>query len=568
MFYGSRGSLMRRLTGLLLLTGCALSCDTPAPPPAGRWIGDAQLSSGVERLEVTIDSSGRTRVSLRGWALSEAAAELSRKGGDSLSLVTRVGGDTTQLRGVTGDGSWAGLAMRGKDTAHFELKRLHPMIPDDWEHLVGTYRTGRGRSFGIGHLSEFGNQPMLVDYQTGRIGPLYPLSDRVFLYGSSVIAPLLPGDTADLAADGLRLVEAGKAPVVAVRLATRDLDVTFASESVLLAGTLTLPAGPPPYPAVVLVHGSNALTRDVFGPWTRFFAGLGYAVLSYDKRGTGGSTGDWKQADFGALAADVLAGVRFLADRDDILPDSIGLWGASQAGWIMPIVASRAPDEIAFMIVHAGSGTTVREQGRLNLANELRFEGLPESSVALGAPVPGSRRQLHPDRQGARGVAGLLSIAQGAGVLALGTVAAGRVVPALLPDAHGFRPGALLGPGPVSGALLLRGAGRERPAQGVMAADRERPQEGGKFGRDGGGAAGRQSPAARGEDRRAGRVSPLVALRAGLLRSDGFLVDGKTERRKDGMTVRRSSFRHSVVPSFRPNRRTRARRRATISAVS
>jgi len=372
---------MRQFTVLLL--GCALACEEPAPPPAGRWIGDAQLASGVERLEVTIDSSGRTRVSLRSWALSEAPAELARKVPDSLALMSRVGGDTTQLRGVTGDGTWSGLAIRGKDSARFELKRLHPMIPDDWQHLVGTYRTGRGRLFGIGHLSEFGDQPMLVDYQTGRVGPLYPLSDRVFLYGSSVIAPLLPGDTADLAADGLRLVEAGKAPVVAVRLVTRDLDVNFASESVLLAGTLTLPAGPPPYPAIVLVHGSNALTRDVFGPWTRFFAGQGYAVLSYDKRGTGGSTGDWKQADFGALASDALAGVRFLAGRDDIMPDSIGLWGISQAGWILPIVASRAPEEIAFMIVHAGSGTTVREQGRLNLANELRFGGLPESSIAL-----------------------------------------------------------------------------------------------------------------------------------------------------------------------------------------
>jgi hypothetical protein len=238
--------------------------------------------------------------------------------------------------------------------------------------------------FGIGPLSEFGLQPMLVDYQTGRIGPLYPLSDRVFLYGSSVIAPLLPGDTADLAADGLRLVEAGKAPVVAVRLSTRDLPVTFTNDSVQLAGTLTLPEGPPPYPAFVLVHGSNALTRDVFGPWTRFFAGLGYAVLSYDKRGTGGSTGDWKEADFATLAGDVLAGVRFLADRHDIDPDRIGLWGASQAGWIMPMVAARAPEEIALMIVHAGSGTTVREQGRLNLANELRFGGLPERSVSLG----------------------------------------------------------------------------------------------------------------------------------------------------------------------------------------
>jgi pimeloyl-ACP methyl ester carboxylesterase len=76
--------------------------------------------------------------------------------------------------------------------------------------------------------------------------------------------------------------------------------------------------------------------------------------------------------------------VRFLQGRDDIDQDEIGLWGASQAGWIMPMVAVRAPEDIAFMIVHAGSGTTVREQGRLNLAYELRFSGHSENSVATG----------------------------------------------------------------------------------------------------------------------------------------------------------------------------------------
>jgi len=132
------------------------------------------------------------------------------------------------------------------------------------------------------------------------------------------------------------------------------------------------------------VHGSNALTRDVFGPWSRYFAALGFAVLSYDKRGTGQSTGDWKRADFPTLAADVLAGVRALAARHDIRTNRIGLWGASQAGWILPLVAAQAPREVAFLVVHAGSGTTVREEGVLYLQKELRFAGLPESSVAIG----------------------------------------------------------------------------------------------------------------------------------------------------------------------------------------
>lgn len=368
----------------LALACAAVACGGPGPPVTGHWVGDARTGNRVERIEVVIDSSGGGEVSLRSWRLAETAAAVTRNSGDSMTVAAGAGADTAWFRGVRGAGVWIGRAVRGRDTSRFNLRRLHPMAAEDWEHLTGTYRNGRGRMFGIGRLSEFGMQPMLVDYETGRIGPLYPLSERIFLLGSAVIAPLLPADTVELASDGLRLVEAGKAPVVAIRLNTRDQPVTFSNGDVRLAGTLTLPATAAPWPAIVLVHGSNALTRDVFGPWVRFFAGLGYAVLAYDKRGTGESTGDWKQADFATLAGDVIAGVRFLQGRKDIQQERIGLWGASQAGWIMPMVAVRAEDDIAFMIVHAGSGTTVREQGRLNLANELRFSGLPERSVAIG----------------------------------------------------------------------------------------------------------------------------------------------------------------------------------------
>ena len=338
----------------------------------------------MDRIEIVVDSAFGARVSFRSWGLNEAPVTIDRNSIDSLSFAVASGGDSARFGGVTGEGYWSGTAVRGTDTARFQLRQLYPMVEDDWQQIVGTYRTDKGQLFGIGRLSEFGMQPMLVDYTSGRIGPIYPLTERVFLYGSSVVAPLLPGDTVEIASGGLRLLEAGKLAVVANRMDTRDREVTFSNGSVRLAGTLTLPAAAPPFPAIVLVHGSNALTRDVFGPWTRFFAGLGYAVLAFDKRGTGGSTGDWKQADFSTLAGDVIAGVRFLLDREDINGDHLGLWGASQAGWIMPMVAARASEDIAFMIVHAGTGTTVREQGVLNLANELRFSGLPEKSVALG----------------------------------------------------------------------------------------------------------------------------------------------------------------------------------------
>jgi len=357
----------------------------------GQWIGDIRHPGAAERMEVSTDSSGLSaRISLPSWRLDNALVSSAAVSADSLALTVVVDSDTVRFQGSVHDGSWIGAATRGTAATPFDLRRLHPLTDQQWRAIVGTYRTEDGRLLGIAPFSEFGTLPLIVDYTTGRIGPLFPMARDRFLVGHSLITPVLPADTLELSYGSatevheLRFVERDHPPVVAQRLATRDEAVQFANGPVALHGTLTLPVGPSPYPALVLVHGSNALTRDVFGPWSRYFAGLGFAVLGYDKRGTGQSTGDWKQADFPTLAADVLAGVRFLHAREDIRSDRVGLWGASQAGWILPLVAAQASREVAFLVVHAGSGTTVREEGLLYIQNELRFAGLPEGSVAIG----------------------------------------------------------------------------------------------------------------------------------------------------------------------------------------
>ena len=147
--------------------------------------------------------------------------------------------------------------------------------------------------------------------------------------------------------------------------------ITFQNGEVTLAGTLDLPAGEGPFPAIVTIHGSPPLTRnDIYNlRISHFFVQHGYAVLRYDKRGTGESTGEYPdvgtheegEANLNVLAGDALAGVEFLKNHNLIDPDRIGLAGHSQAGWIIPAAASMSPD-IAFMIISSGPTCTVGQE--------------------------------------------------------------------------------------------------------------------------------------------------------------------------------------------------------------
>ena len=67
----------------------------------------------------------------------------------------------------------------------------------------------------------------------------------------------------------------------------RTIDLTIASRDATLAGTLHLPAGRPPFPAIVLAHGSGRITRDQLRFTVERFLSMGVAALAYDKRGVG-----------------------------------------------------------------------------------------------------------------------------------------------------------------------------------------------------------------------------------------------------------------------------------------
>jgi len=166
-------------------------------------------------------------------------------------------------------------------------------------------------------------------------------------------------------------------------------DVTFKNveANITFSGTLTLPAKEGNYPAVILITGSGPQNRDgeVVGhkPFlviSDYLTKKGIAVLRYDDRGFGQSTGDFKSGTSLDFATDVESAIVYLKSRREINQSKIGLIGHSDGGMIAPIVAAKS-DDVAFIVLLAGPGI---QGGKLLMMRQellLKAMGMSEAEI-------------------------------------------------------------------------------------------------------------------------------------------------------------------------------------------
>ena len=185
-------------------------------------------------------------------------------------------------------------------------------------------------------------------------------------------------------------------PSVTVADPVAPQEVAYRSRDARIAARLYLPRGDGPHPALVIAHGSGELRRSGYEHLARGLNSRGYALLTYDKRGVGDSEGAYASvgpqnsaAMFELLADDVIAGVEYLAGRDDILAERVGVFGISQGGWIGPLAAARSRS-ISFLVIISGPAVSVGEEiyySSLTREREgdSRVGADPELSSKLGA---------------------------------------------------------------------------------------------------------------------------------------------------------------------------------------
>src|SRR5215831_6577138 len=159
-------------------------------------------------------------------------------------------------------------------------------------------------------------------------------------------------------------------------------EIRFTNGDANLRGTVYLPKIGSRLPAVVVLHHAGLPTRDanLYRHLCEGLPAIGIAVLVYDRRGSGQSSGDLGKADYETLADDAVAGQHALAKLPQIDPNKIGFWGLSQGGWLAVLAAGRSKDA-AFAISVSAPLVTADEQMQFATRNLLTVRGYSSLDV-------------------------------------------------------------------------------------------------------------------------------------------------------------------------------------------
>lgn len=244
---------------------------------------------------------------------------------------------------------------------------------------VGVYRLADGALVDVGPTSDGPLRWRTMDGQTGRLtlGPGgAPTSTRGWTGAPDGVAVSFGACT-----DG-KISFAGKA---GTKEALEVHDTTFAGAGgTVLAGRLVLPKGAKAVPVSVLVHGSESYSAREFYFEPRAWPALGVGVFVYDKRGSGGSQGKYTQ-DFHVLADDAVAAAKEARRLGGKRVARLGFDGGSQAGWIIPLAATKV--DVDYAVVRYGMAESPLAEDRGETLRGLKDKGYGPDVLAKAAQV-------------------------------------------------------------------------------------------------------------------------------------------------------------------------------------
>jgi len=160
-------------------------------------------------------------------------------------------------------------------------------------------------------------------------------------------------------------------------------DITFTHNGTELSGTLVLPSGLPSAPVLLLVHGDGPQDRFASGGYLPLMNALldnGIGVYTWDKPGIAESTGDWLRQSMNDRATEALTAHQAVQTATKASGNPVGFLGFSQAGWVLPKVATRVSTDTPFILI--GGATSWKQQGAYFATVRLTAEGYSQAEVS------------------------------------------------------------------------------------------------------------------------------------------------------------------------------------------
>lgn len=298
----------------------------------------------------------------------------------------------TPSRGIPGDGL-AGWWQGSLHVNAFEMRLLLKIEFSD-DGLTGTFSSLDQNAHNI-PVSNLGLDGKAVQFEIESASARY--AGQLVEDGSEVVGTWSQGSN-HLPLTFRRLEAAPvigrpQEPVKPYPYREEAVIIENSADNVLLSGTLTLPKGAGPHPAVVLITGSGPQDRDQSIMGHRPFlviadrlAKAGIATLRYDDRGFAESTGDFHSATTEDFTRDALVAFEFLQSHSEIRSGSIGLIGHSEGGLIAPQAAA-ANHDIAFIVLLAGVGIPMDELLAQQSQDMIRLAGGDAEVAAFQADL-------------------------------------------------------------------------------------------------------------------------------------------------------------------------------------
>jgi len=158
-------------------------------------------------------------------------------------------------------------------------------------------------------------------------------------------------------------------------------EIVFSYKQFDISGELCIPEGNGSFPIVILVHGDGPAYARYYSIIKKSFIKAGYATLIWDKPGFGKSKGEFTNNQLQAERAGILlTAIDEMKNNPKIRADKIGVWGISQAGYVIPRALERS-DDISFMILVGCGGENGIQQTAYYIETQMKCIDVPEEKA-------------------------------------------------------------------------------------------------------------------------------------------------------------------------------------------